>query len=1008
MSELPKNRPSRLEAVRVNKFQFDHIFTDSAVAMGEKIARDLAALKDDIAPVADKRFVLFKNKKVWFDRDVSGLFPRMEDRDLPVFKCEAGSAVWNFNDWLKDGISFTAMTDNECQRVFSGGNGNPYVDGNNLKFTTADCPHMISVKTRVKNQSNCTTWFSIAHNRIIYDNSCDYRSSHCSRTATLVPICRLRGKNANPMSYSEAFFEWIELGLVPEGLKAKQEKFFSDLIKDYSTVEEYITVDKTNETITFDSARFKADVLNGAFIKTVFGYDFDIKGTLERVLSGAQKYSGSVDALKAELLNCDKKRADLQPYEERILTDVNKGHWDLFETAQSDNKDEATVQLPQNEMLVARPPQMDVRLHGICAIDFGTKSTIVVCRDGDARMLRIGKGDYSKAPTMKDFENPTAIELRDINQFLNAYRARVGRPFTEWNQVTVSHQAAEAIFKADVGSSVYNSVFSDLKQWAKDEQNYPILKDLSGVTQDIKPYLETESIDGGDFDPIELYAYYLGLYINNMHHSIYLDYILSFPVNYRKDVREHIRASFERGLRKSLPPALQADEDMMKRFRVYLGASEPAAYALSALEYFDLEPKRIDDKAAYGVFDFGIEYIPKNKRRNFIIDQFGFNGDVLLGGENILEMLAYEVYKDNIKVMRENKIPFALPTGCELFAGAETLVSRTKDASSHMNNRILAEKLRPIWERTDELNNFGEDDTPIVLFSSVEKDGSYTVSVKLKVDVPKLEKCIEDRIRIGVENFFQSMYSAFEGKEVYPIHIFLAGNSCKSPVVKKLFDEFIAEEERKLEKKNKDGDGLNKDASGTFVLHLPLGMEENQSVEVEPNEQSAQITIGSDGEIYQPTIDMTIDRRRTGKTGVAFGLLRCRKGGKDVKINNKNDEGDEIKFQYFLGDAGADGQTFTVRIAREVKYGEWAYFTSADESDFEIYYTTTPRALKNNLSIEQVSMLRCMLDDDDVTDDDDVGVYIRKVNPNTIEYAVGTEKDFDGEFKGKIYREKLV
>ncbi|MBQ9480205.1 MAG: hypothetical protein IJU71_11725, partial [Selenomonadaceae bacterium] len=440
---------------------------------------------------------------------------------------------------------------------------------------------------------------------------------------TLVPIYRLRGKNAAAMSYFDSFFSWIKLGLVPEGLKARQEKFFSDLINDYSTVEEYITVE--DETIIFDSAHFSADVLSGAFTETVFGYDFDIKGTLNAVLDGSKQYSGSVGALKTELLNCDLKRANIQPYEERLLTDVNRGHWDLFETAQSDNKDEATVQLPQDEMLVARPPQMDASLHGLCAIDFGTKSTIVVCRDGDARMLRIGKGDYSKAPTMKDFENPTAIELRDINSFLDAYRARVGRPFTEWDQVTVSHQAAEAIFKADVGSSVYNSVFNELKQWAKDEQSHHLLKDLKGVAHKIKPYLQTESIDGGDFDPIELYAYYLGLYINNMHNQIYLDYILSYPVNYRKDVREHIRASFERGLRKSLPPALQADEQMMKHFRVYLGASEPAAYAISALECFGLEPKRIGDKIAYGVFDFGggttdfdfgIEYIPENKRRN--------------------------------------------------------------------------------------------------------------------------------------------------------------------------------------------------------------------------------------------------------------------------------------------------------------------------------------------------------------------------------------------------------
>ena len=597
-------------------------------------------------------------------------------------------------------------------------------------------------------------------------------------------------------------------------------------------------------------------------------------------------------------------------------------------------------------------------------------------------MLRIGKGDYSKAPTMSDFENPTAVELCDITSFLEAYRARVGRPFTEWKQVTVSHKAAEAIFNNNsLGSSVYNSVFNELKQWARDEQSHHVLCDREGVRQDVNPYLETASLDEGGFDPIEIYAYYLGLYINNMHRQIYLDYILSFPVNYKADVREHIRASFERGIRKSLPPALQADEDMMKRFRVYLGASEPAAYAISALECFNLEPKKVGEKVAYGVFDFGggttdfdfgIEYIPEKRRSNFVIDQFGFNGDVSLGGENILELLAYEVYKDNLDVMRENKIPFALPAGCELFAGAETLVSRTRDASSHMNDRILAEALRPIWERADGYEKLGDQPLAVELFSSDKKNNSYSVELNLKIDVKKLEDCIRARIQTGVENFFQSLNSAFEGKDVYPIHIFLAGNSCKSPLVKELLENYINDDSEK------------------FVLHLPLGMDESAT---EVN-------------------DMNLDRQRTGKTGVAFGLLRCRRGGKDVKINNKNvaasknADGDPV-FQYFLGNAGTDGKTFTVVVGRDVSYGEWSYFTSADETDFEIYYTTIPRAMQGQLPIEEVSMLHCLIDDEDVTDDDAVGIYIRKVDPNTIEFAVGTEKDFAGEFKGTIRRAKL-
>ena len=524
-----------------------------------------------------------------------------------------------------------------------------------------------------------------------------------------------------------------------------------------------------------------------------------------------------------------------------------------------------------------------------------------------------------------------------------------------------------------------------------------MLKDLRGVIQEIKPYLETKAIDAGDFDPIELYAYYLGLYINNMHHQIYLDYILSFPVNYKKDIRERIRKSFDSGIRKSLPPALLRDGNYMKKFRVYLGASEPAAYAISALEGYGLEPKEVGQKVAYGVFDFGggttdfdfgIEYIPENRRRNFIIKQFGFNGDALLGGENILELLAYEVYKDNLQIMREKKIPFALPAGCELFAGAETLVSITKDASSHMNNCILAEKLRPIWEHTEDRQKLTDAPLNVILFSNEKIDGAFTVNVDLNINAEKLDKLIEDRIREGVINFFQSLKSAFKGRAVYPIHIFLAGNSCRAEVVKKLFDEFIKMEEDNLAKSVKKNTGLDKDASGTFILHMPLGLDETHAEE--------------------KNFDFDLDKQRTGKTGVAFGLIRCRKGGKDVKIINENvDDSGEMIFPYYLGDAGNDGRTFTVRIGRDIGYGYWVYFTYADEPEFELYYTTAPRALQDKMPVSQVSMIHCHIDEDAMPDDENAGIYIRKVSPNEIEYAVGCPEDFVEEFTGKIYRQKL-
>ena len=173
-----------------------------------------------------------------------------------------------------------------------------------------------------------------------------------------------------------------------------------------------------------------------------------------------------------------------------------------------------------------------------------------------------------------------------------------------------------------------------------------------------------------------------------------------------------------------------------------------------------------------------------------------------------------------------------------------------------------------------------------------------------------------------------------------------------------------------------------------FILYLPLGME--------------------DEEKEKKLLHDGFDRLRTGKTGVAFGLLRCRKGGKDVKIINKNvDEHDELLFPYFLGSLNERG-CFKVDIDARIDYGVWTYFTYADEDEFELYYTQEPRALKGHMKAAEVRMVRCMIDADDVSDDDTVGVYIRKKSPNTIEYTVASEKSLGAKtYKGTIYTVRL-
>ena len=113
-NDFPKNRPTRCNAVNVNRAQFDHIFTDAAAAKGDEIAKSLATLKDDIAPAADKTFVMMKNKQVWFDRNNSALFPKFEAVGLQSFPTNSyPTRNYSLNF---EGFNFVTMTSNEFDR----------------------------------------------------------------------------------------------------------------------------------------------------------------------------------------------------------------------------------------------------------------------------------------------------------------------------------------------------------------------------------------------------------------------------------------------------------------------------------------------------------------------------------------------------------------------------------------------------------------------------------------------------------------------------------------------------------------------------------------------------------------------------------------------------------------------------------------------------------------------------------------------------------------------------
>lgn len=943
----------------------------------QRIEKYLTTLHQVLPSILDQQFIMMKNKKEWMDTKLLALYPNPGAFSIRYILDSEESEVEKYRVKI-EGFTFEAPTYDECCTTFTNNRPNPYMgSGNKIDYL---CP-VLNIAKAENRGNGCSYWLNSQHNQAVYadwlatktpldggyrlfkpyDTNTHYRIHNQLNgyySCYIIPICHLAKSASESYSLMDRLDCLMENQLVPEGL-GNTEDAYKELMKEWNKISPYLSVD--TDSLALDREAYRKQCLD------VYDRDYD-------AFRKNHPDAGEIrDYVKESLLQCDFIRANISPYDEKRLTDINLGHWELVEEPLPGWKEE---KLPEGMAWVARPPQLDVR-GGVCAIDFGTKSTVVACRDEnqDERLRRVGKGDFNAAPRETDYENPTTVELRHYDRFREAYEGRQGRPFTRWSDVTVSHQAADAIFNAEY-TGAYYSVFNELKQWANDPARRMFLTDQEGKVIELKPYSE---IREGDFDPIEIYAYYLGLYINNMTNGIYLDYIMSFPVNYSVAVREKIRSSFERGIRKSLPPAILNDQEQMKHFRIQPGCSEPAAYAITALREFHLEPQSENDRVAYGVFDFGggttdfdfgIASIPA-RHYNMQIEQFGYGGDPYLGGENILMLMAYEVFRENRAVMRKQKIHMVLPEGVRRFTGSEVLVEDRSNASqsAYLNTRELQRFLRPIWEKTAGYEELGNDEQSISLYPS---GSSKKEMVKIKIRIPDLDKLIHDRIEKGVQSFFIKLTEAFRNVDYHgKINIFLAGNSCKSAVVQELFRQVINEKEQAMEK--------TMGAKGQFTLYLPLELQ-NQTESKEKDQEA------------QPEKEW--DRVRTGKTGVAFGLLRCRKGARDVKVINKNDEmvqgvEKEVKFPYYLGEIGRDG-LFHVTVGPDIGYGSWVEYIDASEDEFELCYTKDARAQTGKLPDSEVPRVSCYLDEDEVTDDEDVNVFVRKKDVETLQYAVGS------------------
>ena len=731
----------------------------------------------------------------------------------------------------------------------------------------------------------------------------------------------------------ENLFDAIKITYKENGLVLESKEIFADkkiynfknkqkevifTIKD--GVEKSVYYYDDNE---FEEREYKEGVLQGVAVYTKDGVKkryFYNNGVREKMPK--LKY----------YLSIDKERINIDDYRENRLLDPNVGHWDLKE----EDKQELKELLGKD--VYSRDPKLDINQGGIVGIDFGTKSTVVVYQKDTNNILpmRISGEELNKEARDTDYENPTVIEFRDLVKFKKDYDEEIGRPNTKWEDVTISHIAFRHLMEGT--SEQFDSIISDIKQWTVNKNGKVEVIDKKGNKISLPSYLDLDENSENYIDPVEIYAYYIGSYINTMRNGIYLEYYLSFPVTYEKAIREKILKSFEKGIKKSLPKQIQEDEKIMKKFRVKHGSNEPAAYAVCALKKLKIEPEE-NEKVYYGVFDFGggttdFDFgIWKNSEDedmyDYELEHFGAGGDIHLGGENILKELAYKVFSNNASELRKRKIQYVRPEWCYELPGEETLVENTREAK--LNTRKLAEeKLRNIWEeksseRLDSLN--------INLFNS---DGVLETGVDLKVDEEELKSIVRDKIEKGIKNFFIKLEDAFKGEDIKKVHIFLAGNSCKHSFVNEIFEKFVSEMKDKME----------------LIIYDLESIKENDN-----------------------------DSKITGKTGVAYGLIYSRKGGR-IKVTNRDEKenvANEINFKFYLGNSKKD--KFNPIITPNSSYEKYEFLGILTSDIFEIYYTTSSEAQTGQMEIgkDDPKIKRISLNEE-YDEDERYRIYIKTVN----------------------------
>lgn len=602
-----------------------------------------------------------------------------------------------------------------------------------------------------------------------------------------------------------------------------------------------------------------------------------------------------MELIRNKLRKSDLKRTGSICYGYDIFN-PSKGDWDLWKYVKyNEYPHNQLIQIDPGEgrmwadvserQLYAADPEEDLgNLTDVIAVDFGTRSTAVAQIDSGGFIATMPVGD-AESPD-EGYENPTIMEYIDFQKFYDAYKSAPGRPDTDSRHLSTSYQAQDSFKKRSLEKNL-NAYHYQLKQWAQGSMREPVLIDQENIRVPLKPYLELEE---DDYDPIEIYAYYVGLNIVNMQRrKICMRYLLSYPPAYDGKVLKRIRDSFRRGLLKAMPEEIQKSVYFQKNFSVELWQSEPAAYAVAALRRNNVVPEK--NPVLCAVYDFGggtVDYsfgVFSGEMPPYEYRCLYSGGNALAGCEVLLEELAYELFYRNRETLADKEVKYLYPLHYPSVGMNSAFTGDSQQA--RLNTLAAVDRLREGWIKglpykrgNEPLMSFyvypegkRESSEVRVMAPGAERRGGDKV-IYLEIEPEFFEEFFWKKIQKSVDNFYQGLEKVLRmasenGRDMPDLKgmdfkLFLGGNACRAPLVEMIFQEMIESK--------------------------PVFRE--MKAEIYPPMTADAHTQKWEGELP------------TAKTGVVHGLLLSRLGS--TYVNVTGGEFQEFLFRYTVGHAEYD------------------------------------------------------------------------------------------------------